>query len=167
MANGSSKFFLFLLRISMGWIFLYSGATKLLDPKWSAEGFLKSAKTFPQFYNWLAGSQNIDWINLLNEWGQLLIGLALIFGFLTRFASVGGVLMMILYYFPGLTFPYVGAHSYLVDEHIIYALIFGFFASTLAGQYWGIDGFLWNLFLPKPKKDLPPSQSPIRGITRK
>lgn len=59
--------------------------------------------------------------NFMNEWGLLLIGLGLLSGVLARPAAYAGALMMILYYFPVLDFPYIGEHSLLVDEHIIYA----------------------------------------------
>ena len=39
----SQKFFLFLLRVTAGWMFFYAGITKVLDPKWSAEGYLKGS----------------------------------------------------------------------------------------------------------------------------
>ena len=42
----SQKFFLFLLRVSAGWMFFYAGITKVLNPQWSAEGYLKGAKSF-------------------------------------------------------------------------------------------------------------------------
>ena len=59
-------------------------------------------------------------------------------GIFVRFSSLLGAALMLLYYFPVLEFPYV-AHSWLVDEHIIYALILLFFAAGRAGRVWGLD----------------------------
>ena len=42
----SQKFFLFLLRVSAGWMFFYAGITKVLNPQWSAEGYLKGSESF-------------------------------------------------------------------------------------------------------------------------
>ncbi len=134
------------LRIAMGWLLFYAGVTKIINPAWSAAGYLKGAKTFTGIYGWFASPGNIGWVNFLNEWGLTLIGLALIFGILTRYASWAGVLLMVLYYFPILDFPYAGEHSYIIDEHIIYALALILFAAADAGKYWGLDAFLPRFF---------------------
>ena len=101
----AAKQSLFLLRITLGWLFFYAGITKILNPEWSSAGFLGTAQTFGNFYDWLASAQNIGWVNFLNEWGLTLIGAGLIFGTLTRLASYFGILMMVVYYFPGIDFP--------------------------------------------------------------
>lgn len=133
---------LFLLRVALGWLFLYAGITKILNPAWSAAGYLGNAKTFGGFYAWLASPANMGWVNFINEWGLTLLGVSLIIGIGVRLSSILGALMMLLYYFPILKFPMVGTHSYLVDEHIIYALVLLFFANVHAGRAFGIDHFL-------------------------
>ncbi|MFB6212338.1 MAG: DoxX family protein [Candidatus Magasanikbacteria bacterium] len=138
----TKKISLFLLRISFGWIFLYAGISKLTDPSWSAEGFLKSAKTLSGFYEWLASPANIGWVNFLNEWGLTLIGISLIVGLLVRVSSTAGGVLMLLYYFPSLHFPYVGKHSLLVDQHIVYLLVFALLFTFQAGKFWGLDKYL-------------------------
>ena len=140
----NSKIALLLLRLALGWLFLYAGFTKLINPNWSAAGYLNNAKTFASFYQWLASPNILPLTNFLNEWGLTLIGIALILGMLVRLNSVLGALMMVLYYFPVLEFPYL-EHAYLVDEHIIYALAFLLLAVLKAGRYWGIDEKIMNL----------------------
>ncbi len=137
--NQSIKKIIFFLRIVLGWLFFYSAITKIMDPHWSAAGFLASARTLPQLYNWFASPQNIEWVNALNTWGQLAIGASLLSGTLVRFASYGGIGMMVLYYLPGLHFPYVGKSGYLIDEHIIFILLFLLFIYSNAGKFWGGD----------------------------
>lgn len=41
---------LLLLRATLGWLFFYAGLTKVLNPAWSAAGYLNGAKTLPDFY---------------------------------------------------------------------------------------------------------------------
>src|SRR3989344_8616964 len=118
----SRRLSLFLLRISLGWLFFYAGITKVVNPEWSAAGYLQGAKTFTGLYQWLAQPGIIPVINFINEWGLLLLGVALILGIFVRLGAVLGVLLMLLYYFPVLDFPYIGKTAYLVDEHIVYAL---------------------------------------------
>ncbi|HLD96365.1 MAG TPA: DoxX family membrane protein [Patescibacteria group bacterium] len=142
---------LLLLRLALGWVFLYAGLTKVLNPEWTAAGYLKGAKTFTDLYQWFAADANIGWVSFLNQWGQVLIGTAMILGVGVRIASWGGALMMLLYYFPVLVFPKIGANSYLVDEHIIYALVFLVFGALGAQSTWGVSAWLKSKgWLQKP-----------------
>lgn len=141
----STKVVTVLLRVALGWLFLYSGITKVLNPEWTAQGFLEGAKTFSGFYDWFAQGGNLDLVNLLNSWGQLLIGAGLLFGAFTRLAGFAGALLMILYYFPTLEFPAV-SHGFLVDEHVIYAFVLLLLATVRAGQYFGVDEALQTRF---------------------
>ena len=133
------KISIFLLRIIMGWLFLYAGVTKIIDPAWSAAGYLKGAKTFIAFYHWLLSPDILPTVNVLNEWGLTLIGLALLVGIFARISAISGTVLMLLYYFSVLDFPYPNPHSYLVDEHIIYALALLLLAILNAGRVWGLD----------------------------
>jgi len=137
--KNAKKYILFLLRISLGWLLLYSGITKILDSSWSAAGYLNSATTFPQFYTTLATPEYLNTVNLINEWGLVLLGATIILGLFTKFIAPIAALLMMLYYFPVLDFPYVGEHNYIISEHIIYALGFLTLMVTNAGKYWGLD----------------------------
>src|SRR3989344_4807996 len=119
---------LLVLRLAMGWLFLYAGLVKVFDSSWSAAGYLNNAQTFPGLFAWFASEGNIGWINFVNEWGLTLIGVALILGVWVRWVSVAGIALMMLYFFPVLNFPKVGDHSFIVDDHIIYALVLAVFA---------------------------------------
>ena len=132
------KFFLFLLRVTVGWMFFYAGITKVLDPQWSAEGYLKGAKAFSWFFQILLDPSVLPIINFMNKWGLTLLGISLILGLFVRFSSLLGVLLMALYYM-ALGFPYPNPHSYIVDEHIIYISILFFFAAVKAGRVFGLD----------------------------
>ena len=142
--NKQLKMAVFLSRVGLGILFFYAGITKVINPDWSAGGYLNSAKTFPGLYQWFASAGNIGWINFVNEWGLTLVGLALITGLLVRWASLGGILLMILYYLPILQFPIVGEHSYIVDEHIMYITVFLILISSNAGTFWGLDSWLYK-----------------------
>lgn len=140
--NKLQKISIFLLRVAMGVLFFYAGITKVLNPNWSAAGYLNNAKTFPSFFQWFSSPQNIGWINFVNEWGLTLIGISLLLGVFVKWASIVNVPLMLLYYLPVLEFPYIPPHSFLVDEHIIYLLAFVVFYAFHAGRIWGLDGLL-------------------------
>lgn len=141
----SQKMSLFFLRITMGWMFFYAGIIKVLDPQWSAAGYLQGAKTFAGFYRWLLGADILPVVNFVNEWGLTLLGTALILGVFVRLGSLLGSLLMLMYYFPILQFPYPNMHAYIVDEHIIYIAALLFLAAMRAGRIWGLENWCSNL----------------------
>jgi len=108
--------------------------------RWSLSmAFKPLIKTSEGFYQWLLSPGILPAVNFINEWGLTLLGVSLILGIFVRLSSVLGAVLMLLYYFPVLIFPYAGKHSYLVDEHIIYALVLLLLAAMRAGRIWGLD----------------------------
>ncbi len=90
-----------ILRVAIGWHFLYEGAIKLFAENWSAESFLNNTYGFLSgFYHWLAASPGrMVMVDFLNIWGLILIGLALFIGLFSRWAAISGALLLLLYYF--------------------------------------------------------------------
>ncbi len=127
------------LRVLLGWLFFYAGIVKVLNPSWSAAGFLVQAKTFHGFYILLAHPLLISIVNILNEWGLLALGVSLILGIWVRFSSLLGALLMLLYYFASNSLPFV-PNGFLVDDHIIYAAALAVMFYLNAGRYYGLDG---------------------------
>jgi thiosulfate dehydrogenase [quinone] large subunit len=111
------------LRFLLGWFMFFAGIEKVLDPSFTASGFLLTAKMFPAFYAWFALPMNSWWVDPLNAWGITLIGVALLLGVGIRPAAWAGAALMIIYYFPHYTLPWI-PHGFIVEEHIIYAVAF-------------------------------------------
>ena len=111
------------LRFLLGWYMFFAGVEKVINPEWTASGFLLGAKTFSAFYAWFAAPAQSVWVDPLNAWGITLVGAALLLGLAVRPAAIAGAVLMILYYFPHNAFPYV-PHGFIVEEHIIYAAAF-------------------------------------------
>lgn len=133
------------LRIAIGWHFLYEGLSKIFTPGWTAAGYLSNTTGFMSgFYHALAGSPTLLKISdLMNMYGLLLIGLALFIGFAIRYASLAGTLLLTLYYF---AYPPFGAnlfgasegHLFIVDKLFIEAAALIFIALSTEKGY-GID----------------------------
>ncbi|MBI4049660.1 MAG: DoxX family protein [Candidatus Doudnabacteria bacterium] len=143
--TSNQKLSLFLLRIAAGWLMFYAGITKILDPNWSAAGYLNNAKTFSDLFRWFAQPEILPFTNFINEWGLTLLGISLILGIGVRLSSYLGVVLMMLYYFPVLEFPKIPPHSYIVDDHIIDALVLLFLGAIRAGRYYGLEEWCSNL----------------------
>ena len=142
MAN-FQKFSYFLLRIGMGILFFRAGWVKITDPSWSAAGYISGSEIFVGFYGWLATSNILPAVNFLNEWGLTLIGAALILGIFVRLSSFFGLVIMILSYLPA----YPSDHG-LVDEHIIYTLVFLVFMSYGAGKILTFNNWIQTRLHP-------------------
>ncbi len=93
-------FGLVLLRILTGWHFLYEGARKIFDPGWSSASFLdQSIGPFSGVFHALAVNPILlRFIDLLNMWGLLAIGLGLITGLFNRIATISGMVLLLLYF---------------------------------------------------------------------
>ena len=139
------KVSLVVLRVTLGWFMFYAGITKVMDPAWSAAGYLQSAKTFPALYQWFASPDVLPFVNFVNEWGLTLLGASLIFGIGVRLSSILGVVLMALYYLVILEFPFVSPHAYLVDDHIIFIAALLVLAAFRAGRVWGLEKWCANL----------------------
>ncbi|MEK7548438.1 MAG: hypothetical protein AAB499_00885, partial [Patescibacteria group bacterium] len=120
-----------LIRLALGFVFLWSFLDKMWGLGFATEagkavvdgvsptsGFLKFGVQgpFAELFQGLAGNGLVDWLYML---GMLGVGLALIFGVMTRFTSWIGVLLMLLIYLAVLP----PEHNPVVDEHVIYILI--------------------------------------------
>jgi len=140
-----AKRLVFTLRIALGWLFLYAGVTKVINPDWSAVGFLSNAKSFTGLYGWFASPDVLPFINFINEWGLTLLGVSLILGALVRLSAPLGALLMILYWLPRLQDFKPDLNSFIVDSHIIYAIALLLLAAVYAGRIWGLDTILYRI----------------------
>ncbi|MFB6143092.1 MAG: DoxX family membrane protein [Halorientalis sp.] len=147
------------LRVTMGWILLQGGITKLItyldaDPanNWTAAGFLQNAipegNPFVGLWGAMAGSPLID---ALVMWGLTLTGLGLIVGAFVRWNAFWGAVMMLFFWAASLQGGLMAglplAHGWVVDDHLVYAaLLFGLGAIG-AGRLLGLDAYLEDLDL--------------------
>lgn len=126
-----------LLRLAIGWHFLYEGIAKLLTPEWSAASYLDLSRwIFAPVFHWIAETPAVlTAVDLLNIWGLMLIGLCLMLGLFTRPACFAGAGLLFLYYisnppFLGLDFGVPSEGSYLIVNknliEMIALLVLGF-----------------------------------------
>ncbi len=148
------------LRIILGFGFLYAGLEKVLDfagsgKPWSAVGFLRfgTGGTVPNMvgqadpmshnptqalWTGLAGNAAaIDLINFLVVAGEIAIGLALILGLATRLAGILGAAMMFLFWVAAWDFQYG-----VVNLQFVYMILSAFVAYASAGKVLGVDALL-------------------------
>lgn len=138
-----SVWFILALRLMMGLAFFQSGLDKVLGGEFSAGGYLTQgvpnngspvAEVFVAMGNtpWF-----VDFINIAVPWGEVLIGLGLLFGVLTRFAAFWGAFMMLLFYLGNWDI----AHGY-INGDFAYMLVFLSVAAFGAGRILGLDDYI-------------------------
>ena len=127
------------LRLVMGWLLFYSGITKVLDPEWTASGYLLHAvpegNPFAGVWTALAGMPLVD---ISFQWGLTLVGLGLMLGAFTRWNAFWGSVMMLLVWASSLPLE----HGVVVDEHIVYIAVLVGLSAFRAGRVAGLDPYL-------------------------
>ena len=157
---------LVILRVFIGWHFLYEGVSKLLKDNWTAAGFLTQSKgVFAGLFHWMANDPEVlDIINFLNIWGLIAIGLGLILGCLTRLAAVFGALLVLMYYMvnPPLigyfySIPTEGSYL-LINKNLVELAALFVIAVTYSGRYIGLDRIIHALFKRRKAEVIVPVQ---------
>ena len=139
------------LRVVMAWVFLQAGLSKLFegglaDPlAWSSVGFLQNAiaEANPLQGLFLFFADYAAIVDPMVVFGQILIGLALLFGAAFRFAALMGALMMAMFWTAawqgGLMAGFPVAHGYFVDSSFVYMLLLFGLGAWGAGRILGVD----------------------------
>jgi uncharacterized membrane protein YphA (DoxX/SURF4 family) len=162
-----------ILRMAIGWHFLYEGISKVFIKDWTSYSYLANTNSFLSgFYHWLAASESlIKLIDFLNIYGLILIGLALFTGLLIRLAAISGVILLSLYYFAyppfGVTLFRPGAgHLFIVD--IIFlegiALLLLIF---IREKGYGLDNIIKNFRGKNNIKSVPDYNGPVHSESRR
>jgi thiosulfate dehydrogenase (quinone) large subunit len=136
---------IFLLRVFVGWLFLYAGSWQILQ-NYSAAGFLGHVVTFHDFFAHFATPSMLPITNFLMKWGHFLIGLSLVSGLLVRVSGPFGILVMVMYHFAHMDWPFIENHlSLFVDYHLVYAVVIVYLMAHDAGRVWGLDAIAVRL----------------------
>jgi thiosulfate dehydrogenase [quinone] large subunit len=147
------------LRVFVGWHFLYEGIAKLTAPSWSAAGYLKQARgPLADLFRDLASRPNLlANADLITMWGLTLVGVCLILGLLTRLASLGGIAFILLFYlcnppFIGYFYSIPTEGSYLiVNKNLVELCALVVIFATGSGRFAGLDRILHGLIARRPK----------------
>ena len=174
--NKVTPWFFTVIRITIGWHFLYEGIAKIIATSWSSAPYLAGSKwIFSSLFHSMAESAAIIGIvDFLNIWGMILVGLGLIFGLFTQWASAGGALMLLFYFvayppLPGYTIGVPVEGSYLwVNKTLIEFFVLVAFSFMSSEYHFGLDRLVkrWrDEKARKPVADLPTDSK--RGVGRR
>lgn len=164
--NRVQTFGLVLLRILIGWHFLYEGVIKAYNPSWTSRGYLLSASILKPFFAWLASDSLITVIDYLNIYGLIAIGISLLVGIKVKWGCVGGMLLLLFYYlahppFPSLPQGPSEGSYWIVNKNLVeMAALFVIYLFPLTSVF-GLE----SLF--KRKKEITAKTGTVKTVTSK
>jgi uncharacterized membrane protein YphA (DoxX/SURF4 family) len=163
-----------IIRIAIGWHFLYEGLSKIIAGGWSSAPYLAGSRwIFAPVFQWMADSAAItSVVDFLNIWGLIFVGLALIIGAFTRMASGAGALMLFFYFIayppiPGFMVSVPVEGSYLwVNKTLIEFFILTAFIFISSDSQYSLDRLIsrWkDEKARKPVPDIPSDAGKAKG----
>ena len=134
-----------LLRVLIGWHFLYEGIIKLYNPDWTSFGYLASAQgPLKPFFTALTGETMLIWVDGLNMAALIIVGLTLTLGFFEKTGAFIGIGLLALYYlahpsFPWLTEVNVEGSYWFVNKNLIELVACMVIFQYPTAQYFGLS----------------------------
>lgn len=170
--NKVTPWLLTVIRITIGWHFLYEGVAKIVSGTWSSAPYLAGSRwIFAPVFNSMADSVAItSVVDFLNIWGMILVGLGLIFGLLTRYASIGGAVMVLFYFvayppIPGYTVGVPVEGSYLwINKTLIEFFVLVAFSFMTSGYHFGLDRLIERWREEKARKPVGEKPSDTKKV---
>lgn len=115
------------LRVVIGWYFLYEGLAKFFSPNWTSYGYLMDSQgAFASIFKSLATNPTLmNVADIVTIYGLIIIGLCLILGVFSKWASVGALIFLAMFYIshpPSISAQYIlrPEGSYLwIDKNTI------------------------------------------------
>ncbi len=149
LVNRNVKWVLVLLRIAIGWHFLFEGFSKLFTPGWTSADYLETSRwIFAPVFHWIAETPSVlTAVDVINVWALILVGLFLMLGLFTRVSALAGMVLLFLYYvahppFVKLDFGLPTEGNYMIiDKNFIEFLALGVLAFIPTGKFMGLDSF--------------------------
>jgi thiosulfate dehydrogenase [quinone] large subunit len=135
---------LILMRLLIGWHFLYEGIIKMYNPQWTAKAYLMSADgLFKGFFTSISGESMIGIIDFLNIAALIIVGISLLIGYAEKLGAWIGILLLLMYYlahpaFPGIEQLNVEGNYWIVNKNLIEAAALYVLSTVPTGQYFGI-----------------------------
>ena len=140
---------LILLRILIGWHFLYEGISKLINPYWSSAAYLLDSKwIFSGVANAIVSNPALLTISdYVNMWGLTFVGLSLMLGLFSKQGTLVGIFLIMMYYLfapplLGLEYGKPNEGSYLiVNKNLIEACALWVLYVFPTSKVIGLDRF--------------------------
>ena len=137
-----------LLRLFIGWHFLYEGVIKLYNPDWTSFGYLASAQgPLQPFFTSLTGVAILPWVDALNWIALIVVGITLVLGVFEKVGAFVGIGLLSLYYLAHPSFPWlnqvnVEGSYWFVNKNLIELVACIAIFQFPTGNYFGLTYIL-------------------------
>lgn len=138
-----------LMRIFIGWHFLYEGLVKFYKPNWTSFGYLASSEgPLKPLFVWLSNEALVGWVDTLNITALILIGMTLILGYFEKLGAALAVCLLAMYYmahpeFPWLTQTNVEGSYWFINKNLIELAACLVLYQFPTGYYFGL-AYIFN-----------------------
>ena len=138
-----------LMRIFIGWHFLYEGVIKMYNPDWTSFGYLASAQgPLKPVFTSLTNEAVLEWVDGLNMAALIVVGLCFTLGIFEKKSALLGIGLLALYYLAHPSFPWlqqvnVEGSYWFVNKNLIELAACMVIYQLPTGQYFGL-GRIFN-----------------------
>ncbi len=150
-----------ILRIVVGWHFLYEGIVQAFNPNWSSVSYLMESKwLLSGFFHWIISNETtLRIVDFLNIWGLIVIGICLFLGIFTRISAIAGAFLLLLYYVANPPFVYSSipstSHFYIINYNLIELIVLIVIASLPVDYLWGLQREIWFAYKKRKSRKFP------------
>lgn len=145
-------FWLVVLRVVIGWYFLYEGLAKAFTPGWTSYGYIMDSQgIFAGLFKQLGQNVAImPIVDMLNIYGLIIIGLLLILGLFEKAGYIGAIALLILYYLShpasiNATYMFPPEGSYLwINKNIVILVAVVVLVVFPTSKKIGLDRFIFK-----------------------
>ncbi len=141
------KYLFTILRIAIGWHFLYEGIAKIFTPNWSSASYLLNASGPLKdiFINMAANQFLVYLTDYAMIFGLIAIGFALFIGLGTRISAIFGASLLFLFYISNPPFSVnpvgygVEGHYLIINKNLIELIILIVIAVLPADWFYAVE----------------------------
>lgn len=145
-------FWLVVLRVVIGWYFLYEGLAKLLTPGWTSYGYIMDSQgIFAGLFKLLGQNQSLmPLVDAVNIYALIVIGLFLMLGLFEKISCIGAVVLLVLYYLShpaslNATYLFPPEGSYLwINKNIVMLCAVIVLLVFPTARHIGLDRFIFK-----------------------
>ena len=133
-----------LLRIFVGWHFLYEGVIKMYNPEWTSFGYLASSQgPLKPLFTTLTDASVVGWVDTLNIIALMVVGITLTLGIFEKIGAIAGIGLLALYYFAHPSFPWlpqlnVEGNYWFVNKNLIELIVCILIYNYPTGHFFGL-----------------------------
>jgi thiosulfate dehydrogenase [quinone] large subunit len=139
-----------LMRIFIGWHFLYEGIIKMYNPDWTSFGYIASAQgPLKPLFQLLASEPVLGLVDILNIAALVVVGITLIVGIYEKLGALIGIGLLAVYYLAHPSFPWlmqvnVEGSYWFVNKNLIELAACLVLYQFPTGQYFGLSRVFKN-----------------------